>query len=223
MSTGESQKISLDTLELAQALLLLDNESLPEKNELVVVPARSLGDGKEVVRFAASLMSCYPGSLYLINGFDGRRFGGDIPGEASEGAEVYTQWLESYCVDTNKIYRFRDSFHTKQENDAIVDFCIENCKKHIIVVTWPHQKLRVLLGLIASMREKKYWLKVHVVAPERVDWGISVSGSQSRNFTTRFGEITAELERVSLYQVNGKLATLADLIAYLRIERLNIK
>lgn len=176
-----------------------------------------MGDGKAILDLAAMLVRESVVNHIALNGFDGRRMGGTVPGEASEGRNYYHDRLVNEGgVVSKRIYDTQPAFNTREENDAFLQLAIECGWDSAIIVAWPHQLLRAMLGLLAAMKQRQHRLNVFTSFPKDVSWDAQVAGSQSANHQTRFDEIAVELERIERYQAKGDMATFPELFDYLR-------
>lgn len=212
----ELEKIKLDFTQYARAQAHVLSLQPSNPVDAVFLHARALGDGTPIIALAADIVKSRRARAVVINGFDGRRFGGTTPGEASEGAAYYHQKLMSKGVSNSSIFHTVEALHTRAENDAFLQFVI-NCRwETAIIVAWPHQLLRACLGMVAAMRQRRRWIKVYTAYPRDVGWDILVAGSQSANSQTRLAEVEAEMERITLYQKKDDLATFDELFVDLQ-------
>lgn len=212
----ESEKIELDFAQYARAQAHVLSLQPSNPVDAVFLHARALGDGDHVIALAADILNNRGASAVAINGFDGRRFDGTTPGEASEGAVYYHQKLIDNGVSDSSIFHTDEALNTRAENHVFLRLALTSGWKTAIIVAWPHQLLRACLGMVAAMRQSQRWLNVYTAYPRHVDWGAFVSGSQSANPQRRSVELGAEMERISLYQKKGDLASFDKLFVDLQ-------
>lgn len=148
---------------------------------------------------------------------EGERFDGNDPRDANFGKTFYTAFLESLGgVNEDAILYSGDARHTKAESDAFLRLAKEQGLKSVAVLAQPHQILRAMLSLVASIKEQNYWIEAYPLVPESTDWELLVCGSQGLEAKPRKEHIRDELERIALYQAKGDLASFDELSDYLR-------
>lgn len=217
--------ITFDPLEVGQALLLLCNDRLPEEDayttncnvDLLLFHSRARGDSDGLFRLAADLYKDGTVGKIVINGSHGERSAGGARHEAWDGCEAWRERLvEDFDVNSDDIILSTPAYNTKQENDAFLDVCKAQRALTAALLTQPHQMLRTMLGMLQSMLTRDQWIATYAMMPSDTDFDKEVYGSQGQKCLPRFDHIAEEWRRIPEYQAKGDLASMKDLVAYLR-------
>lgn len=201
-------------LDFYRATLMLLADSLPSKVDVVFFHARSYGDEDGLFELIENLYKEDTISNVLILGTDGRREGGTKPGESWPGRDVWTKRLQDLGI-INRVYLSDEAHHSRSESDVFLKKAREQGWKSAIVLTQPHQILRVILGTIKSMSESNNWIRIYALTPKSTSWEKKVFGSQGKKLLQRFEHIKEEFVRISRYQKLGQLAKFQELFNYL--------
>lgn len=210
----------MNALALFKATAMLSSDYPTENVDAVFFHARSYGDDDGLWELVEQLYVSGQARWIVINGSDGRRWDGTTPGEAWPGRDA---WLDR--IDTIKPLKHavigisRPALHTREENDAFIEYASEANLKSAIILTQPHQLLRTFLGAVRAMYIQHYWMRLYAVAPKTTSWKKLVRGSQGILQMERFGHIAEEFGRIEQYQKAGSLATFDELEDYLRHRR----
>ena len=194
----------------ATTVLLSDWPS--EQVDALFFHGRSHGDDDGLFEIAAEFYR--HGTRIVLNGSDGERRGGITPGEAWPGKAPWTERLKALGV-TDIVYS-EPAFDSKQENEAFLDLAMNRGWKSGAILTQPHQAVRAFLGMVKSMADHGYWMRVYAVSPKSTLWWKPVYGSQGAAEILRFGHIEEEFNRIRPYQQKGDLACFAILFDYLQ-------
>ena len=204
--------------QLLQALqattVLLSNE--PHCSvDTIFFHARAWDDDDDLFSIAAHIYHSYThkSDSVTINGGKGGPPGNTAEGENWPGYDAYLKQLEELHVDS--VYATAPALNTKAENEAFLALAIVHQWKSAIILSQPHQILRSFLGMIASMRDHNYWMRIYAVAPKHTNWFKLVYGSPCAGLKPRFRHIEEELRRIPIYQANGDLASYDELFTYL--------
>lgn len=210
----------MDSRELVQALqattvLLSDKPYEAKRTDTVFFHARAWEDDDGLFPLASRLYHLYKTNSVSINGGEGGPPESTIGGQNWPGCGRYYSRLKE--LKTGVIYITDPANNTKEENEMFLMLAMRKEWRSAIIIGQPHQILREFLGMIASMRDHKYWMRIYAVAPKTVDWTKLIYGSPGVPFTPRFDHITQELERIPRYQAKGDLAQYYELYPYLRV------
>ncbi|MBI2596430.1 hypothetical protein HYW46_06915 [Candidatus Daviesbacteria bacterium] len=131
------------------------------------------------------------------------------------GKTVYINRLMLLGVPDNRIVLTNmPALHTRQENDAFLDLAKSRLWESGIIVAHPHQLLRSILGMVQSMDQQRYWIKVYTAAPLFTNWREPVNGNQGQELKPRMMHIENEIERILKYQNLGLLASFEQFLDY---------
>ncbi|MBI2588509.1 hypothetical protein HYW31_02215 [Candidatus Berkelbacteria bacterium] len=206
----------MTTLAFIQATTLLLSDYPTEKMDVIFFHGRAEGDDDNLFELAADLFRENKTKFIALNGSDGQRLGGVIPDESWPGKSYYTKRLKEQGIDCQRIIYSRPALHTREENDAFLELARTRDFQVAAILTQPHQILRVMLGIIQSMTDHDYWIRIYPINPKSTSWWKPVYGSQGKKQLPRFEHIEEEFQRVLLYQRSGTLTTFECLFNYLR-------
>lgn len=133
------------------------------------------------------------------------------------GVEYYEKRLR--LLGISSIYETDPAFNTLEENQVFLKLAREKRWKRAILVSQPHQILRIFLGAVQTMKIQGYWMTLYASVPSVTDWLKPVYGSQGQKLLPRHQHISEEEEKVIQYQGRGDIATLDDLLHYLNEQR----
>ena len=204
----------MSALEALQATTMLLSEAPPgESVDTIFFHARAWGDEDGLFPLAAEIFHAKNAATISINGGKGGPAGNTIIGEDWPGCSAYAAMLRILGV---KSIRFtRPAIHSKEENNAFLELAIEQQWRSGIILGQPHQVLRALMGMIVSMYDHTYWMRVYAVAPKNTDWQKLVYAPHTSILIPRFERIKDELDRIPIYQAKGHLCSYDELFVYL--------
>lgn len=191
--------------------VLLSDEPLTE-TDTIFFHARAWEDDDGLFELASQLYKTHKTKSIAINGGEGGPLGSTVSGQNWPGWRDYFSRLRELGV--GDIYLTEPANNTKEENEMFLKFAMQMRWRSGIIFGHPHQILRGFLGMIASMRDHKYWMRIYAVAPKTTDWTKPVYGSPSVPLMPRFDHIGQELKRIPIYQAKKDLATYEELFAY---------
>lgn len=205
---------SRETLEMMQAMGLLFTSRPIQPVQVLFFHSLPPGeDDKANFSFAASFYQRMVTNCIIINGSLGEKCGGSIPREAWAGGDAWERRLRALGV--RNILMGAPGCNTKEENNAYLALAKENDVKSAALLTRPYHLLRAMLGMVRSMRDMDYPMKVYPIFSEPTDWKARVFGPQGAEKLPQFQFIEGEIARIGAYQAKGDLATLHELIDYL--------
>ena len=98
-----------------------------------------------------------------------------------------------------------------------------------MIATQPHQLLRAYLGLVKSMADRNYWMRVYAVSPRSKpsdSWWTEVYAPSAMltpesipagpRMRSRFDLMPGEVLKIPEYQKKGDLASFEDFYAYIK-------
>jgi len=202
-------------------MCLLQGPSWPIPVNTAYVFGRALGDYESderdtgLLEFAANLYKYGQVESISVPGYNPQTRDGytDYP-----GGTTWRELLERMMVPRHRIFLTsgeKRPQHTRSDGDEFIETARGRGWTQAIIITNPHQMLRAMLGLIISMREQGYQLKLYACVLPRVDWHKPVYGSQGQKRLPRHEHIREEWERISKYQATGDIASLEELRSYL--------
>jgi uncharacterized SAM-binding protein YcdF (DUF218 family) len=122
-------------------------------------------------------------------------------------AHVLVRKLTALGVPEEHIIWEETGAHTRAEADATLRLAQKHGWKTLLVVTTEYHQYRAFLTLVKAMRDLKMELKL-----------IMVSENKFPQFHSKTHEetITGEMERITVYQQKGDVASLQEGILYLQ-------
>ncbi len=130
------------------------------------------------------------------------------PQSAWPGKTVYRNRLIALGVPSKRIVPTNiPALHTREENDAFLDLAKSRLWESGVIVAHPHQLLRSILGMVQSMDQQGYLMRVYTASPLFTDWRELVNGNQGQELKPRIKHIENEAERILKYQNLGLLAS----------------
>lgn len=138
-------------------------------------------------------------------------------GHGYPGAEVWSGALLDLDVKQEDIFVSEGKgWHTRTEADDLVRLAREQGWKNVLIFAYPHQALRIMLSLVAAMKDLGYEFSVRMVCPEP-SWDKEVYGSQGTKKLPRKEHILEEWERIEKYRgpEYHALASFQELYHYL--------
>lgn len=210
----------MDAKDLYRATVMLLSDHPNETVDAVFFHTRAHGDDDGLFELADWLQQNGRARNVAINGGDGRSVDpGSRPRSAWPGLNDYFRELTSLGVRARDIVITKPALHTKAENDAFLECARGQGWKSAVIIAQPHQLLRAFLGMVKSMADQDYWMRVYAASPTRTDWYKEVHGSQGKNFAGRSEQIDQEFIRLAPYTEGGSLATLGALFEYFRARK----
>lgn len=192
------------------------SHSYPTKDvDALFFHARSYGDDEGLFKLASDMYQDRKVRHVVVFNSDGRRHGGVVPGESNPGMDYYIDQLEQRSVP-NILSPREPGYHTRTETDGFVEIAKEHGWRSAVVIAQPHQLLRIMLGTVTVMAKTGYWMEVYTAAPQSVQWLLVTRTNQGRQEETRIENAQRELLRIPDYQKRGHLATLEELMDYLK-------
>lgn len=204
-----------ELLQAVQATIVLLSDEPTTRVDTTFFHARAWEDDDGLFCLAGHLYRTHKVNSISINGGEGGAMGSTIGGQNWPGQEQYRSRLQELGVGL--IYLTKPANNTKEENEMFLQLAMQRRWRSAIIIGQPHHILREFLGMIASMRDHAYWMRIYAAAPRTIDWTKLVYGSPSIPFTPRFDHIEEELNRIPKYQAKGDLAQYHELFPYLRI------
>ncbi len=202
-----------------EMLAVLATGYYPLVSDALLFHTRANGDDAGLFPLAVQLYNGCCVRTVALNGGDGRKFGGTIPGEANAGVEVYRQTLCNMGVPPEKMVISSPADHTKQENDAFLDLAITHGWKSAIIIAHLHQLPRAVLGMLKSMDDHSHLLRIYTAFPSPDDWFRPTRGSQGEARARRLDDIAVEREKIPGFQAKGDLASYERLFTYIFNDR----
>lgn len=184
-----------------------------KRMDAIFFHARSFG-GDDDGLFDLARQLSQIANFIVINGGDGRGVDGPHV-RAWPGADYYTDRL-TFPGCSSDVIKSRPAIHTHDEAMAFNELAEERGWKRAVVIGQPFHLLRIMLSHLNVMAKHDYDMQIYAMAPDRVDWGKVTSGNQGAAGLVRFDQIRMELERIPKYQEQGNLASILELIEYLR-------
>ncbi len=204
-------------LPYVQATTMLLSDWPVKSVDVLFFHSRAPHDDDGLFELAGELYRASAVKRVAINGSDGEREPGGAAGAIWPGKGFYIQRLRELGVaGWRDPILTRPAFNTKDEDNAFLEIARAEGWRSVGVLTQPHQLLRAMLGLVKSMDEQGYGMRVYAVAPRGTPWWKEVYGPQSEKLLPRFDHIWEELRRIPIYQAKGDLATFAEFFQYLR-------
>ncbi|TSC93686.1 MAG: Uncharacterized protein CEN91_149 [Candidatus Berkelbacteria bacterium Licking1014_85] len=184
--------------------------------DAVLFHSRGFNDNDGLFKLAASLVSDSFARYIVINGFEGERFDGKM-GKTSPGALSYKKSLLAENVHQDKIIISEPAKNSREENKMFLKLAKENGWMNVIIISQPHQLLRLMLGALKEIKNRGMRIGLYSTAPNSTNWRKKVYASQGEKRDARFDDIQSEFKRISKYIKDGHLATLEELVEYLCI------
>jgi hypothetical protein len=208
------KKISvLDPTELYQATCMILSNLPTQSADVVLFHARGVDDDDGLFELVTRLIQEGRAHKIAINGFDG--ISTTEPGKRIGSGKDFCIKKLSPLIDPKIIIPTDPAQNTIEENRAFLKLARERNWKSGIIVAQPHQLLRAMLGAVKEISKHEMNFRLHSVCPQSVDWDKNVFANQGVQ-SVRFDNISAELNRIPEYIAQGDLATLEELIAFLR-------
>lgn len=221
----------MDCEDLYRATCMLLTDPLPVNVDAIFFHARAHGDCDQLFELVADYCHQYNFPYVFINGGDGSHRNGIVPHEAWPGAVWWkNQLIAMGCVNARDIIFTQSAFNTKEENDYFLEAARERKLKSAMMVAQPHQLLRSFLGLLKSMSDANYWMRVYAVSPKFMttnSWWQEVYypsamltpqelSPPEERYRPRFDLAGNEAAKIPVYQEKSDLATFEELFSYLR-------
>ena len=219
-------KLNLEEFVKAITFVLSDN---PKKQvDTLLFFSRSYGDSSEIVNLAVNLVKEGKANSIMLAEQDGEKLNGKIRGEANPGKELYIKSFVERGIDRDNIIvcPVLDpkvvGLHTSLEGQILIHEAKRRKLKTGIVVAYPHQLLRIALGLLKSLENEKFDFKFWNAFPKQVDWSEKTTGSQGMLLMDRSDHIDEETKRIIAYQEKGDLTTFQEFFDYIKNRDLTI-
>lgn len=221
VESGERERQKYVGLAKATTVLLSDRPQKPV--DAVFFFGRSFFDAEKhgIFQVAADFINDGRGKYLFIPDSEGERMGETTPRIATAGKTLWTDRLVRLGVDRSKIIYSPHpvpgeyGFNTKTEGDAFLKKAAEDELHSAVVLTHPHQIVRAMLGIVATMHTTGQKLDVWSMTPEFTDWNKKVRGSQGMELKPRLDHIQDEIDRIFKYQQKGDIASFDELFSYL--------
>ncbi|MES2216187.1 MAG: hypothetical protein V4481_02730 [Patescibacteria group bacterium] len=208
----QPQEYKLDALELYQATCLTLSNKPSIKTDAVFFHARGVGDDDGLFEVVAQLYKNGLAEKIVITNFDG--ISTTEPGKRiASGKEYYLEQLSS-LVPKEAIVCADSAENTLTENRAFLDLAQKSGWKSGVIVAQPHQLLRAMLGAVKGVQKRHMDFRLYSACPQTTNWKKDTFVNQGVP-STRFDNISAELERIPRYIAKGDIATLQELISYI--------
>lgn len=156
----------MDCEDLHRADCMLLTDPLPANVDAIFFHARAYGDYDQLFELVANCHKKYNPPYVFINGGDGRHRNGTVQHESWHGAECWKDGLFALGVNARDIVVTQEAFNTKEENNYFLEAARERKLKSAIIIAQPHQVVRSFLGLLKSMSDANYWMRVYALAPK---------------------------------------------------------
>lgn len=220
----------MDCENLYRVTCMLLTDSLPRNLDTIFFHARAHGDSDQLFGLAADYYRRYNSPCVFINGGDGSHRSGIVPHESWAGAKGWAHELIAFGISSGDIVFTKSAFNTKEENDYFLELARERKLKRALVVGQPHHLVRSFLGLLKSMSDANYWMRIYAVSPKfktTDSWWQAVYSFSAfltpeelplseERYRPRFDLVGGEVTRIPRYQEKGDLATFEELFLYLR-------
>lgn len=202
----------MDALALFQATIMVLSDRPTQAVDALFFHAKAKGDDKGLFELASELKNNGLVRNVVINGSDGEKIGGTIPGEAWPGKSDYIERLKAVGVED--VLCAEGAFNTGDESKAFLKLAKTKNWKTAVCLTQPDHALRVALGMIRAIKETGSTFTFYIAVPTSANWWDTVAGSQGE--MTRFEHIFEEFERIRVYPEAGILVTLEELFDYMK-------
>lgn len=120
------------------------------------------------------------------------------------------------------VYPNSPGYHTREETDSFIDLAQERGWRSAVVVGGSHQMLRIMLGTVKVMSLRDYWIEIYGAHPPFTRWQDISSTNQGLVQETRLDNARGELERIQKYQESGDIASLSELLDYMKNKELGL-
>lgn len=156
----------------------------------------------------------------LVNGSDGQKKNGKIPGESWPGGKVFREELQERKVQDIRLFPCENptpdyrADTTVEESEMMLDHAILNGLESIILVSWQHQMVRCLVSMVKAMKKSKRFINVYCECPQNCSWLRIVRGSQGMNKTERKNHAGLELIRLK-FMLKSDPQLLRDTLKFL--------
>ena len=138
------------------------------------------------------------------------------PTTSYRGGAVWRNRLITLGISTDAIFSSLATNNTKEEGNNLILLAKDEGWENIIVLSNPHQGLRMMLGLVRSLKKHECeHMRIMPVFPRSVSWSKYVYGSQGNLQLMRYQHIYQEWIRIPTYQQTGDLCSFAELQQYL--------
>lgn len=196
----------------ATTMLLSDRPRHPV--DALFFHARSFGDDDNLFELAAKYYQQKKVKYIILNGSDGE---GYVPGKkAWLGRADYRRRLCEQRISPKDILGSKPALNTKAENEAFFECAARRGLHSAVLLTQPHQILRAFMGMVKTLNTHYSSLKVYALTPTSTNWQKEVYGSQGAMNIPRHQHIAQEFERLDLYQKKGDLASVSEVMDYLK-------
>lgn len=209
---------------LYHVMVLMSGRFPTNPVDATFVFGRASGDWEEdlcnngVLHIAVALYRAGLAEYVVIPGYDCTQTAEGLPVPTGyPGRERWKGFLQErlevphHCIWSTRGH----GTNTKTEGDDFILLARKRGWKSAAVIMQPHQALRAMLGLVRSLEQLQYPMRIVPVIPQRVQWKKHVFGSQGQGGFERYKHIAWEWERIPKYQANGDLASLQELYSYL--------
>lgn len=194
---------------------LLAGSLPPEKVEILYLFGRGKGDERGLFEHIGILFKQNIFEKVVLPNTKGERFGSNIPFEANLGKTFYTKKLKELGITSDNIIYSNPAYNANEECNSFIDYSRSQNNASAATITHPHQKLRIMLGLVNKMKRQNFFLKIYPLSPFYTNWQENVFVNQGLLKKTRLENINDEFDRILKYQKKDDLATLDELFAYL--------
>lgn len=199
---GKIAKLPQTKLEQYVELSLRVTSDRPRRPvDAILFFGRAKGDDEGLFDFVASLMHNGVAKNLVLNGSNGERHGGTTPGESWPGCKEWSRKLEER--DVENIHYCKPALNTGDEAQKMLQYCLTQNWKSVVIVAWPHQLVRCFLSMVEAMNRLQQPIMVYHACPEKCDWEEDVPGSQGMNKMPRHLHIQLEYSRIHQYMNKG--------------------
>jgi hypothetical protein len=202
-------------MEYQRAQRLVLNDAPKENVDAIFLHPLSYGNDNEMFPFAAKMLADGKARYIVINGSQGEKIGGNIPGEAWAGKDVYIKRLKKKGVKEEQIIVAGSGMHTRESNDRFLEVAREHNFKSAVTLNQPEQLLRATLGQIKSMKNQNYLLRLYSAYPEPWEANKKVRGNQGAEPDRRYKMLPTDFERIKTYQAKGDIASYQEFYKYM--------
>lgn len=200
---------------LASVMKILSNDLLPPRLDAIFFFGRAKGDdGDELFDLATELVTSRQALYLVINGAEGEREGGTVPGQSWAGMSEWVKRFRQRGVSLSTIVTSDPAFNTRQENDAFLDLAMKHGWKTVALLSQKHQAARCMMGQVKACKDRNVMLNAYSLHPE-TDWSANVFGPQGADQLERWAHAQLETARWIPFWLKGDLCSVSELLQYL--------
>ena len=215
----EAERLYYTQFLKAQEMVLSDRPTKPV--DAAIFFGRSWFDAEKsgVYQLLVDFYRSGKAKYIVIYGSRGQRFGDTKPNAVAPSHGFARARLVKMEVADDSIINapLIDSTknNTLEQGKAFLRTAGEYNFKNLVVIDNPHQLLREMLGLIATIdKQEEFHPQIWTAAPTSTDWQKRVMGAQGEHLGPRSDHIDLENGRIRKYQDSGDLASFQRFFDY---------